>query len=141
MMGVRRAGSAALLLLWIAGEGCTAIREIPRGEYASVGERKNVRLTTREGLHYELDYVKVQGDSLIGYRRRDVEGPIDEFIQLQLPLDDVQTLSTRTLDWKRTGLVGGGAVAVVAVLGLRKIIQNNGNDSSGGTGKDPGGTP
>ena len=67
------------MLVWIAGEGCSTLREIPRGEYASVAERKNVRLTTREGLHYELDFVKVQGDTLIGYRRQDVEGPIDEF--------------------------------------------------------------
>jgi hypothetical protein len=141
MMRVRRAGSAALMLVWIAGEGCSTLREIPRGEYASVAERKNVRLTTREGLHYELDFIKVQGDSLIGYRRQDVEGPIDEFATLQVPLDDVQTLSTRGMDWKRTGIVGGGVVAVLAVLGLRKALTDDGSSSSGGTGKDPGGTP
>lgn len=129
------------MLVWIAGEGCSTLREIPRGEYASVAERKNVRLTTREGLHYELDFIKVQGDSLIGYRRQDVEGPIDEFATLQVPLDDVQTLSTRGMDWKRTGIVGGGVVAVLAVLGLRKALTDDGSSSSGGTGKDPGGTP
>jgi hypothetical protein len=140
-MRFRRAGAAALLLIQVTGEGCTAIREVPRGEYASVAERKNVRLTTREGLHYELDYAKIEGDSLVGFRRRDVEGPVDEFVTLRVPLDDVQTLSTRELDWTRTGLIGGGVVAVLAFLGLRKIVQDNSSDSSGGTGKDPGGTP
>ena len=131
-----RAGSAALLLLWVAGEGCTAIREIPRGQYAAVAERKNVRLVTREGLHYELDFVRIEGDTLVGFRRRDVEGPIDEFVTLRVPLDDVQGLSTRDVDWKRTSIIGGGVVAVLAVLGLRKIIQDNGSESSGGS---PGG--
>lgn len=137
MLRIGRAGSAALLLLWVAGEGCTAMREIPRGEYASTAERKNVRLTTREGLHYELDYVKVEGDTLVGFHRRDVEGPIDEFTTLRVPLDDVQALSTRQLDWVRTGIIGGSVVAVLAVLGLRKLANDNSTDTSGG-GKAPG---
>ncbi len=137
MLRLGRAGSAALLLLWVSGEGCTAMREIPRGEYAAAGERKNVRLVTREGLHYELDYVKVEGDTLVGFRRREVEGPIDEFATLRVPLDDVGSLTTRQLDWTRTSLVGGGVIAVLAVLGLRKAAQDNGTESSGG-GKAPG---
>lgn len=134
-----RAASAAVLLLWLAGQGCTAIREIPRGEYAAAGERKNVRLITREGLHYELDYIRVQGDTLFGYRRRDVQGPIDEFATVRVPLDDVQALSTHQTDWKRTAIIGGGVVAVLAAIGLAKALIDNSTGSSGGTGKNPGG--
>ena len=127
-----RLGYAALLLLFVTGEGCSAMREIPRGEYAAAAERKNVRLTTKEGLRYELDFAKVDGDTLLGYRRRDVEGPVEELATLKVPLDDVQTLSTRQLDWVRTGLIGGSVVAVLAVITLRKLTQDNSTDTSGG---------
>jgi hypothetical protein len=125
-----RALCAAMLLLWIGTEGCTAMREIPPGEYAAVGERKNVRLMTREGLHYELDFIRVQGDTVIGYRRRDQDGPIDEYATVQVALDDVESLSTRSIDWKRTTLVGGSLTAVLAVVGIRAGLVG-GSDQSG----------
>ena len=81
---LRAAGYAA----WLLGAGCTALREIPRGEYAAVPERQHVRLQTQEGLIYEFDYVRVEGDSLAGYRRRDLPGPVDDYATLRVPLEE-----------------------------------------------------
>jgi len=57
---------------------------------------------------------------------------VNEFATLRVPLDDVKELSTRQLDWKRTGLIGGGVVAVLAVIGLRRVLTNNTPESSSG---------
>src|SRR5262245_57974136 len=95
--------------------GCTSLREIPRSSYAERPERQHVRIQTREGLVYEFDYATVAGDSLVGYRRRDTEGVIDDTAVIRLALDDVQRFSTRKLDWYRTGLIGGGVLAAVLV--------------------------
>src|SRR5258706_13609376 len=74
-----RRASLSLLALWLAGSGCTSLREIPRGEYGARTERRDVRLVTREGLKYEFDYMRVEGDTLFGYRHREVESPVEEF--------------------------------------------------------------
>src|SRR5436190_10245264 len=101
-----RRGLAVALAGWMAVGGCTSLREIPRNQYGSEPERKDVRLDTMEGLHYELDYVRIDGDTLTGYRRRDVEGLVDDFAMLRIALDDVKSLSARRVDWTRTGLIG-----------------------------------
>jgi len=111
------------LLAWVAGSGCATLREIPRAEYAVRAQGRPVRVVTHEGLSYELDSAKIEADTLEGYRRRDVPGPIDEFDTLRLPLDRIATISARRIDWYRTGLVGGltmAAVVVVAVTTSRK---------------------
>lgn len=136
MMLKPRVAATALLVAWLPAAGCTALREIPRGEYAAVPERKNVRVVTREGLRYELDFVRVNGDTLLGYRQRDTEGNVPDFATLRIPMSDVAEMSARGVDWRRTGLIGGAVVAVLAVLGLHKLIQDNSSDSSGG-GKVP----
>ncbi|MBI3539305.1 MAG: hypothetical protein HY076_03425 [Candidatus Eisenbacteria bacterium] len=113
--------------------GCTSLREIPRGEYAARGERKNVAVDTREGLHYEFELVRVSGDTLTGYHRRDTEGSFEEFDAVALPLDGITKFSGRHVDWYRTSLVGGGALGA-AVLGA--IARHHG---SAGTTSDTGG--
>ena len=122
-------------VVWLCGNGCTALKEVPRSEYAAREERKAVQVTTREGLHYELDYARIQNDSLIGYRRRDVEGPVDEFDTLQLPLDQVAKLSARRIDWYRTGLIGGLSLAAIVAAGLSG--HSNAPSGGGGGGGDP----
>lgn len=117
--------------------GCTSLREIPRSQYAARAERRNVRLETREHLLYDFDYIQVAGDSLVGFRRRDSEGPIEDFGRLAIPLDEVAKLSARGVDWYRTGVIGGGVIAVVVAAGL----SNSNNGSQGGTsGGGKGGT-
>ena len=120
--------------LWVAGSGCTALREIPRGTYAALPERDHVRVETRDGLIYEFDYAQFGPDSLMGFRRRDVETPADEYAALGLPLDQVTRLSARGIDWTRTGLVGGGVLLVVLVAAF-----SNNNKNQGGSGGNSGG--
>ncbi|MBI1798087.1 MAG: hypothetical protein HYR73_00170 [Candidatus Eisenbacteria bacterium] len=120
---------------WLAGCGCSSLREIPRTEYAAQETRKDVKVETRDGLVYEFDEVTVAGDSLVGTRRRDVEGPVDEFATLRLPLDEISHMRARGVDWYRTALIGSGALAAVVVAGLTASHNSDsGSSSSGGGG-------
>ena len=130
-MMMRRGPLAAMGLAWLLGSGCTTLREIPRADYTAQPERRHVRLWTDEGLVYEFDYVRVSGDTIVGYRQRDVEGSIDEFATLSVPLHEVARLSARKVDWSRTGLIGVGLVAAVVTAGLS---SGSGESSSGGGG-------
>ena len=125
-----------LCALWLAGSGCTSLREIPRGEYGIQAERRDVRLVTREGLHYEFDSMRVEGDTLVGFRRRDVEGSIEEIATVHVALDDVGVLEVRRLDWLRTGLIGAGVAAVVVTAAVIRNRNDSGSESSDG-GKVP----
>ena len=117
-MKVSRGWHVVMLLAWGAGSGCTALREIPRSDYVARAQDRPLRVVTREGLSYELDGGKIEADTLVGYRRRDVEGPIDEFETLRLPLDEVATISARRIDWYRTGLVGGLSMAAIVAVAI-----------------------
>ena len=109
-----RALRGAVLISWLAAASCSTLREIPRGDYPLVAERRGVRVETREGLVYDFDYAAFSSDSLTGYRHRsDVEGPVDQTVSFQIALGDIDHLTTRKLDWYRTGLVA----ALVGALG------------------------
>jgi hypothetical protein len=123
--------------LWLAGSGCTSLREIPRGEYGVQAERRDVRLVTREGLKYEFDSMRIEGDTLIGFRRRDVEGSIEEYGSVHVALDDVGVLEARRVDWLRTGLIGAGAAAVVVAAGVIRNRRNDQAPETSGGGKPP----
>ena len=128
-----------LLLAWVVGEGCTTLREIPSAEYTARVHRQPVRVVTREGLSYQLDEARIEGDTLIGYRRRDVEGPVDEFDTLRLPLDEVTSISARRIDWYRTGLVGSLSLAAIVAAGLSR--HGSTGSSSGTAPCSPKGNP
>lgn len=134
-----RALSGAVLGLWIAATSCTSLREIPRADYSMMPERKGVRVETREGLVYDFDYAAFTGDSLTGYRHRgDLEGPVDQTVVFRIALDDIDHLTTRKLDWYRTGLVGGSMLAGVLVAGLggqSPRPPETGGGTSGGGGR------
>ena len=136
MKATRAVRIAASVLLLLAN-GCTSLREIPRSDYAARPERKDVRVHTRDGLVYEFDYARVHDDSLTGFRRRDVEGRFDEYASQGMALDDIDKLSSRSIDWYRTGLIGGGVLAVVIVGGLNAVGRNNGGEPTSGGGKIP----
>ena len=127
-------------LIGLAAAGCTALREIPRDQFGTRAERKDVHVETRDGLVYEFDFVRVRADSLVGYHRRDAEGAFDEFATVPLPLDDVTHMSARGVDWKRTGLIGGSALAAVVAAGLTMGSHGSNGGSSSGGGKG-GGVP
>jgi hypothetical protein len=140
-MGNARFMGSLLLAAGLASAGCTTLRELPRSEYAARPERPRVRVETTEGLVYEFDYAQVGPDSLVGFRERDTEGPIHEIGTMSMPLDGIRTMSVRKVDWYRTGLVGGGALAAVVAAGLTAVHRgDNGNGGSSGGGKGlPGG--
>ncbi len=135
-----QAARVAATGLWLLASGCTSLREIPRSEYAARPQRKDVRIHTRDGLVYEFDYAQIQGDSLVGFRRRDVEGRFDDFATHEVALEDIDRLSSRGVDWYRTGLIGGGVLVAVIVGGLNAAGRNNGGETSGGGKIPPPGT-
>lgn len=122
----------ALAAFMAALPGCTAIRELPRDQYAARPERKNVRVETVEGLRYEFDQVKVSADTLVGYRMRDTDSHFEEYDTLPVPLERIARLSTRHVDWYRTGLIGGTALAAVLAAALTAT-----GSSGGSSGSDP----
>ncbi len=129
----RRTLRLAAALLCLAAAGCTSLREIPRSDYAGRPDRRDVRVTTRDGLEYEFDYAHVDGDSLVGYRSRDVEGRFEDFAVLRIPFEDIANLQARAVDWRRTALIGGGVIAGGVAVGLAsKAGDKKGNTSSGG---------
>ena len=139
-MTSRRIAGIVMLLAAAASAGCTTLREIPRSEYASRPERKALRVWTNEGLEYEFDYATVANDTLTGYRQRDTEGALEQVAVLQFALPDIQRLSSRGLDWYRTGLIGGGLLAGVIAAGLSqsgKGSDPDGSGSGGGGGRVP----
>lgn len=131
-------GVCGLCALGLLASGCTSLREIPRGDYNTLPERKGVRVETRDGLVYDFDYAAFTGDSLTGYRHRsDVEGPVDQTVSFRIALEDIDHLTTRKLDWYRTGLVGGSMLAGVLVAGLSGQAprpSDTGGSSGGGGG-------
>lgn len=123
-----RAGPRSRMLMalaWLLAGGCTSLRELPRDDYAARPERKHVAVTTRDGRLQEFDYARFGPDTLVGFVRVDTEGAVDEFATVPVPLDDIVKLSARRLDWYRTALVGGVALAAVvaAALSLDKKAQ------------------
>ena len=129
---ISRIAACAVLFL---GSGCTSLREIPRSEYASQPERKDVRIRTVDGLVYEFDYVQIERDSLIGFRNRDVEGEFVDVATHRMALEDIEHLSTRGVDWYRTGLVGSGALVAVIAAGLGAAGRSSGDEPTSGGGK------
>jgi hypothetical protein len=124
-----KTGSTARLAaaaLWLAASGCTALREVPRSQYAAQPERRNVRVMTRDSLQYEFERARFAADSLVGYHRRDVEGPVEEYSTVKLALDDVSRLTTRRVDWYRTGLIGGVGLAAILAAALSRAGGDGG---------------
>ncbi len=137
-MRLHRGLRVAACVLWLSNSGCTALREIPRGQYAAEPQRDHVRIVTRDGLLYDFDYATFREDSLVGFKRREGESRIDEYASLGVPLEQVATMSTRQIDWVRTGLVGGVGLIVVLVAAYKASQSNNsGGSSSGGGGRPP----
>ena len=135
-----RALRLAVLAAWVAASGCMTVREVPRDDLASRSERRSVRVETREGLLYEFDYATFAHDTLTGYRSRaDVEGPADQVAQFRIPFNELERVSTRQVDWRRTGMVGGGFVAGALAVGLRAANRHDNPPptSPGGKGFNP----
>lgn len=130
---------------WVAtvallATGCTALREVPPSEYLARPERKHVRVVTRDGLEYEFDYAQVRGDTLVGYRERDLGGVAPDVATIPFAMDDIRSMRVRGMDWYRTSLIGGGLIAALVATGLATGGSDGGGDdggSSNGGGRVP----
>jgi hypothetical protein len=139
-MVLNRTSQTVGALLLLAACGCTSLREIPRSDYTSEPERRNVRIETREGLEYEFDFARFSADSMTGFRRIDVAGPVDTYAEVSLGYGDLSRLAMRRVDWYRTGLIGGGALVAVVAAGLSATTRSDdGGGSGGGGGRPPNG--
>ena len=107
-------------LWWLGVSGCTTLREIPPDAYARADERKHVAVDTQDGEHHEFDFVRVGSDTLTGFQRRDVPGDFEEYDTRAIPLVAITKLSARRIDWYRTGLIGGAAIAAVVLAALAR---------------------
>ena len=145
-----RTGRGLVVLLLLAANGCTAMREVPRSEYAAQEDRRDVVVETVDGERVEFESIKVQGDTLTGWRERkdeelpppakDEDGklipepppPLPE--ERQVMLDRVAKLSMKQVSWKKTSLVFAPMVAGLIVYALTRSSseepgpQDPGND-------------
>jgi len=112
--------------------GCSAMRELPRDQYASVPERRAVTVETRSGERHEFERVHAGTDSLVGWERRDVEGSFDELQSVPLSFDEVARMSVRSVDWYKTGLVGGLALAAALAVVLTAPGRTTGSAGENG---------
>jgi len=129
-----RATGLAALTIWCAASGCTTLQEIPRTEYTANPERRAVRVLTRDSLEYEFDYATFSTDTLVGFRRLDIEGSVAEYTSIALPLENVERLSSRRVDMYRTTLIGGVGILAVVGAGLAKNSNDNRDPNQGGVG-------
>ena len=127
----------AMVSLWVAGSGCSTLREIPRSDYAAHEERRDVRVEMSDGRLFEFDEIHVDGDTLTGYKRQDTEGAVDDYASVQLPLDGVGHLRARSLDWRTTGLLCAAGIGVIVIAGLSISAKNSSDNSSSSGGKPP----
>ena len=128
MSHARRGLRSVAACVCLAASGCTTLREIPRAEFAAKEERKGVVVETREGLEYRFDYARFDGDTLVGYRLADTEGAFEESHRLPIAFEAVEKLSARRVDWLRTGLIGGGAIAALVVTAGRRLGAGAGTE-------------
>lgn len=121
-----RARRVAVALLLLAAQGCSAMREIPPGQYAEQETRKQVRVTTRDGTTLTFKPAHFSADSVWGEQRVDRGAGTPEPAQtVAFPLDQVARLEEKRLDWVRTGIVLG----IAAVAGIAAIIANQKNQT------------
>ena len=138
-MKAGRTGRGLVALVMLAANGCTALRELPRSEYAAQDERRDVVMETVDGERVEFESIKVQGDTLTGWREKqdaelpppakDADGnllpepaaPLPE--ERQVMLDRVAKLSVKQVSWKKTSLVFAPVVAGLIVYALTRAAN------------------
>lgn len=117
-----------LTLLCVGASGCSVLRELPRDQYAAVPERRDVRVETRAGERHDFERIVVRGDSLTGFERTESEGSFEDFQSVRLGFEDIAKMSVRSVDWYRTGIVGGLALGVVLAVVLTQTSKGSSGD-------------
>lgn len=117
-VGARLGTIVTFLPLW---SGCTALRELPRDQYAVRPERAHVVVHTREGARQDFDLARFSADSLTGYLRSRGDDPAQAYDAFPpLALDGVSRIATRQVDWYRTGLVTGVILGAIVAAALSR---------------------
>ncbi len=157
-MKAGRTGRMLMVGAMLLANGCTALKELPRTEYAAQAERRDVVIESDSGEKLEFESIKVQGDTLTGWSEkkaddkprnddppvRSEEGtqpteptqPSLSFEERQIMLDRVAKMSVKQVSWKRTGLIGGVLVAGAVAY----LLSRSGDDEVAppdGGGKPP----
>lgn len=130
-----RVARGAMALLLMAQTGCTALRAIPVTSYGESGTRRDVVAETTDGRRLEFEEAHAEGDTLVGYRRAD-EDTTRTLGETRLPFEQITKLSRKSVDWRRTGLIGGAVIAGAVVYGLTRQKDDTPVDTGGG-GKPP----
>lgn len=129
-MKAGRTGCGALALLMAAQTGCTAMREIPATTYAEPGTRRDVVADVADGRRLEFEEAHAEGDTLVGYRRED-EDTTRTLSETRIPFEQITRLSHKQVDWYRTALISGVAVAGAAIYGLTRPKDTPPSDTGG----------
>jgi hypothetical protein len=109
---------AVALLAATLAEGCSSLREIPRGQLADLPEQRDVVVDLRNGAHFDFESARFSADSLWGFRRSETETDIPELSTTPMSLDAVAKVSARKLDWYRTGLSAAGILGVGVAIAV-----------------------
>jgi hypothetical protein len=134
---IARGSRAAIAALWIVASGCSAMRELPRAEWAAAPERKDVEIETSSGERYVFETARFSADSLTGYRQRPGDGVFEQVDATALPLERVTRLQARRIDWYRTGLIGGVVLAGILAASLSQLGGGDGSTDGGPCGPRP----
>ena len=102
--------------------GCmTPLKPIPAPrDYIEVTRPSRVTITDRQGKTLEVIRPRIISDSLLGFNRMTQE-------DVWLPFSDVQSVMSRQVDWKKTGLTA--VVATAGVVFLASTLAGSGNSS------------
>lgn len=149
-MKAGRTSRALMALLTLFATGCTAMKELPRTEYAAQPDRRDVVIESQSGEKMEFESIQVRGDTLTGWtekkQKEEEEAPRSEdgtlptqppsFEERQIMLDRVAKMSVKQVSWRRTGLIGGVLLAGT----ITYLLTRSGDDNAappGGGGKPP----
>ena len=148
-MKAGRTGRMLVVMAMLLANGCTALRELPRSEYAAQEERRDVVVESTDGERMEFESIQVRGDTLTGWTEkkpdekeeppvRNEDGGIEvtqqplSFEEKQIMLDRVAKLSTKQVSWKKTGLLFAPVVAGLVVYALTRSESEEGGPGDPG---------
>jgi len=104
---------------------CTTTREITKStdlqNYLNTGE---IRVITKDSLHYLLTIYKLQDSVLVGKGTVEVKDSHRSF-EGKINLNDIRYIECDETDWTKT-IIGAGAVTVISYFLIKEISNESG---------------